>query len=68
MLGGELACKGQARPRQRVGGVMANRAELGPIQKQGDYGMAKRKMSSFERLRKGEKLSRRERRALERCL
>ena len=36
--------------------------------KQGDYGMAKRKMSTFERLRRGEKLSRRERRNLERCL
>ena len=30
--------------------------------------MAKRKMSTFERLRRGERLGRRERRALERCL
>ena len=47
--------------------MIANRAELGHS-KRGEYGMAKRKMSTFERLRNGKKLSWRERQGLQRCL
>src|ERR1700737_822678 len=38
------------------------------IQKQREYAMAKRKMSTFERLRKGERLSRQQRRELQQQL
>src|ERR1700680_3056292 len=38
------------------------------IQKQREYGMAKRKMSTFERLRNGERLSRHQRKELQQQL
>jgi transposase len=49
--------------------VIANRAELGPISKEGrvEGSMAKRKMSTFERIRSG-RWNRRQRQALERRL
>jgi len=60
--------KGQPEPRRRVYDVIANRAPLDLIPSEGEYGMARRKRSTLERLRSGKKLNRRERRGVERAL
>jgi transposase len=68
LIGGEPGlAKGPARPRWRVWKFSPAEPSLGQSQKQGEYDMAKRKKSTFERLTKA-RLNRKERRQLERRL